>query len=132
MSEVCKISELTRNREHHVSTKHCVSTMICNPPQTFFFCDCSERPGRHVVFFFCDYSECPGPTDLENTLDVFTDNAFENIAFKQWISTDRCELITILKSTEEYIESLLEILLLLLCHSFIHSLQHRKLYYSKN
>jgi hypothetical protein len=33
--------------------------------------------------------------------------------------TDRCELITIVKSAEEYIESLLEILLLLLCHSFI-------------
>jgi hypothetical protein len=70
--------------------------------------------------FFHDCSECPGPTDLENTLEhVFTDNAIENIAFKQWISTDRCELITIVKSTEEYIESLLEILLLLLCHSFI-------------
>jgi hypothetical protein len=80
--------------------------MICNPSQT----NC----------FFCDCSECPGPTNLENTLkDVFTDNAIENITFKEWISTDRCELVTIVKSTEEFIESLLEKLLLLLCHSFI-------------
>jgi hypothetical protein len=107
MLEACKISELTRSSEHHLSTyQHCLSTMNCNPPQT----NC----------FFRDCSEFPGPTDLENTLeDVFTDNAIENIAFKQWISTHRCELITIVKSTEEYIESLLEILLLLLCHSFI-------------
>jgi predicted metal-binding protein len=75
--------------------------MICNPPQT----NC----------FFHDCSECPGPTDLENTLeDVFTDNAIENITFTQWILTDTCELITIVKSTEEFIKSLLEKLLLLL------------------
>jgi hypothetical protein len=80
--------------------------MICNPPQT----NC----------FFCDCSECPGPTDLKNTLEnVFTDNAIENITFKEWILTDRCELVTIVKSSEEFIESLLEKLLLLLCHSFI-------------
>jgi hypothetical protein len=80
--------------------------MICIQPQT----NC----------FFHDYSECPGPTDLENTLQyVFTDNATENIAFKQWISTDRCELITTVKSTEEYTEALLEIVTSNL--SFIHS-----------
>jgi hypothetical protein len=33
--------------------------------------------------------------------------------------TDRCELVTTVKSTEEFIESLLEKLLLLLRHSFI-------------
>jgi hypothetical protein len=36
--------------------------------------------------------------------DVFTDIAIENIALKQWILTDRCELITTVKSAEEYIE----------------------------
>jgi hypothetical protein len=55
MLEACKISELTRSSEDHLSTyQHCLSTMICNPPQT----NC----------FFRDYSECPGPTDLESTL----------------------------------------------------------------
>jgi hypothetical protein len=80
--------------------------MICNPPQT----NC----------FFHECSECPGPTNLENTLeDVFTDIATENITFKQWILTDRCELVTTVKPTVEFIESLLEKLLLLLHYSFI-------------
>jgi hypothetical protein len=62
--------------------------------------------------------------DLENSLeDLFTDNAIENITFKQWILTDRCELLIIVNSTEEFIESSLEKLLLLLRHS----LQHGKL-----
>jgi hypothetical protein len=85
MFEACKISELARIGEHHLSAyQHSLSTMICNPPRT----NC----------FFRDCSKCPGPTNLENTLeDVFTDNAIENITFKQWISTDRCELVTIVK-----------------------------------
>jgi hypothetical protein len=34
MLEACKISELTRSSEHHLSTyQHCLSTMICNPHQ---------------------------------------------------------------------------------------------------
>jgi hypothetical protein len=71
--------------------------------------------------FFRDCSESPEPTDLENTLeDVFTDNAIEKITFKLWISTDRWELVTTVKSTEEFIVSLLEKLLLLLHHSFIY------------
>jgi hypothetical protein len=106
MLEACKISELTGSNEHHLSTyQHCLSTMICIPPQT----NC----------FFRDCSECPGPTSLENTLeDVFTENGNENITFKQLILRDRCELVTIVKSSKEFIESLLEKLLLLLHHSF--------------
>jgi hypothetical protein len=84
-------------------------------------CKISElrRSSEHHLFFH-DCSECPEHTDLENTSeDVVTDIAIENITFKQWISTDRCELVTIVVSTKEFIESLLEKLLLLVCHSFI-------------
>jgi hypothetical protein len=42
--------------------------------------------------FFRGCSECPEPTDLENALDVFTDNAIENITFKKWISTVKVKL----------------------------------------
>jgi hypothetical protein len=49
----------------------------------------TRSSGHHLSFH--DLSEYPEPTDLENTLeDVFTDNAIENITFKQWISTDGC------------------------------------------
>jgi hypothetical protein len=69
--------------------------MICSPPRTnYYFRDCSEGPG---------------PTDLENTLEnVFIDNAIENITLQEWSSRDRCEIVTIVKSTEEFIEVLLE------------------------
>jgi predicted metal-binding protein len=84
-------------------------------------CKISEltRSSEHHLFF-CDCGECPGPTALENILeDVFADNAIEYITFKEWISTDRCKLVTTVKSSEEFIKSLLEKFLLLLRHSFI-------------
>jgi hypothetical protein len=85
--------------------------MICNPSQT----NC----------FFHDCSECTGPTDLENTVKaIFTDEAIRNITFKQWILTDRCELVTTVKSTEKFTESSFEKLLLLLHHSFIATYQN--------
>jgi tRNA A-37 threonylcarbamoyl transferase component Bud32 len=56
-----------------------------------------------------DCGECPGHINLEEILEImFTDNAVENITFKQWVSTDRCELETIVKSVGELIESLHE------------------------
>jgi hypothetical protein len=63
--------------------------------------------------------------------DVSTDNAIENNTFKQWISTDRCELGITVKTTEEFIESLLEKLLLLLHQPIIHSFQHSKAMFLK-
>jgi hypothetical protein len=58
--------------------------------------------------------------------DVCTDNSIENITFKECISTNRCELVTIVKSTEEFIETLLEKLLLLL-HSFKQAIYFKEL-----
>jgi hypothetical protein len=77
-------------QQHHMSTyQHCLSTVICSLPQT----NC----------FFCGCSECTGLNNLENTSeDVVTDNAIENISFKQWILTDRHEVVTTLRSTEEF------------------------------
>jgi hypothetical protein len=38
MLEACKIFELTGSSEHRLSTyQHCLSTIICNPPQTNCF-----------------------------------------------------------------------------------------------
>jgi hypothetical protein len=88
----------------------CECTIHQNVKLMLEACKISEltRSSEHHLFFR-DCSECPEPADLENTLeDVFTDNAFENITFKQWISTDRCLLLIIVKLTEEFIESLLE------------------------
>jgi hypothetical protein len=99
----------------------CVCTIHQNVKLMLEVCKISEltRTSEHH-HLSKKFGECPRPTDLENTLeDVFSDNAIESITFKQWISTDRCELVTIVKSTEEFIEPFLEKLLLLLRYSFI-------------
>jgi hypothetical protein len=71
------------------------------------------------IFFSHDCSECHRPTKLANTLEyVFTGNALENLTFKQQILTGRCELVTTIKSSEEFTDTLLEKLLLLLHYSF--------------
>lgn len=79
-------------------------TFLC--ASTFFSMICNLC---HTKCFFCDHSECPGCDNLENTLeDVFIDYAIENIAFKHWIFIDKYELVTTVKTTEEFIEWLLE------------------------
>jgi hypothetical protein len=84
---------------------------------------------RQIVFF-PNCSICSRPTDLQTAIeDVFTDNANENIIFKQWILTYKCELITIVKSTKNSCNDCWKN-----CHSYIiiHSLRNSKLCPSKN
>jgi hypothetical protein len=118
MTEGCSICGQTRSSEHHLSMcqQQCLSITICKPPKT----NC----------FFPNCSECPRPTDLQTALEnVFTDNANENIIFKQWILAYRCELITTVKSTKNSCNHWWKN-----CHFYfiIHSFQHRKLRPSKN
>lgn len=42
----------------------------------------------------------------------------EEICFKQWVHTDRAELITQIKATDEFLHSLVEKLLALKTHHF--------------
>jgi hypothetical protein len=102
---MCSVtSELTRRSEHHIfKYQHCLSSTICNSPRI----NCSYR--------VC--SECPEPTDLEGTLgDALSDKATANITFTQWISRDKCKLVATVQSSEAFIESLFEKLLLLFPH----------------
>jgi hypothetical protein len=96
MLEVCKISKLTRSSGGlplHIS----VLSLHYDLQST------SDK------LFVHDCGECAGPTNLENILEnVFTDNATQNITFKQWILTDRRESVTTVKSDEKFTESLLE------------------------
>lgn len=63
-------------------------------------------------------SECPGTETLLNTLKNEIDEMLEEICFKQWVNTDRAELITQIKSTDEFLESLVEKLVALKTHHF--------------
>lgn len=75
-------------------------------------------------------SECPGTEALLDNLKNEIDEMPEEICFKQWVNTDRAELITQIKATDEFLESLVEKLLALKTHHFTaktQSLYFRKL-----
>ena len=62
---------------------HCLARIICNPPQP----DC----------YFQIYSSCPGISGLKEHLHELMDsNMIESVQYKQWISTDRSTLETLL------------------------------------
>lgn len=66
---------------------------------------------------------CPGK---ENMLELFRDSEEDlpdHIEFKQWVTTDRAEMVTVFKSQEEYFELLVEKLENLKTHHYISKIQ---------
>jgi hypothetical protein len=99
-------SNFTQEHDYLKTYRHCLLLMICNPAQS--------------ACYFGKCTECPGSENLEQKIsDYFNDNEVENITFKQWISTDRSTLETLVKSSEDFTAVLIEKLQLLLQHSFI-------------
>ena len=52
----------------------------------------------------------------------------DSITYKQWVSVDRCNFETLTKSTEEFVETFVEQLIILKTHSFI--AQQQSAFYS--
>ena len=63
---------------------------------------------------------------------AFDDNVIDDIQYKQWTTTDRCNLVTVVKTTEEFIENRSARIPALLQHSFIASRQSKFLEKKKN
>lgn len=64
-------------------------------------------------------ADCPSPDVLRNILaKLFDDNNIETITYKQWTSTDRSTLETVIKNVDEFLDCLMESLDKLLSHSF--------------
>ena len=80
-----KIPELTANDDVPLKEYgHCLAKIICNPPQP----DC----------YFQTCSSCPGISDLKEHLYALMDeNIIDAVQYKQWVSTDRSALETIIK-----------------------------------
>lgn len=77
-----------------------------------------EAPTEQCYLRIC--SKCPGSDGLRGILtELFDDNNIDTITYKQWTSTDRSTLETIIKSTEEFVDTLVDSLVNLLTHSFI-------------
>ena len=84
----------------------------------FMVCDIDNEK---CMFDTC--TECPGPDALldilKNELDILPDE----VIFKQWVETDRAELITQVMPNEEFLNSLVDKLALLKFHHFVSKAQ---------
>lgn len=68
-------------------------------------------------------SECPGCDALLEVLINEIDNLPEEVVFKQWVQTDRADLITRLLPNDEFLNLLVEEIAKLKCHHFISKVQ---------
>ena len=102
-----RISELSAQEDVPLKTyNHCLSQIICNPPQT--------------TCYLGNCCSCPGVLGLKECLRKLMDENFvDTIIYKQWVSVDRCTLETLTTSADEFIDSFSEKLESLLPHSFI-------------
>ena len=93
---------------------HAIAKTMCN----------WSLPSCHLE----DCTKCPGKEPLRQMLErCFNEEEIEEIESKQWTATDRSTLQTIVQSTDEFTESLLDKLETLRRHGFIAKQQSRYL-----
>jgi hypothetical protein len=108
MLEGLKLFYLTTDSDTHLSSyQQCLIIMICNPPmQSCFFSECKDYPGSSKVTVI-----------LEN---IFEEN---NHYLQRVVNNNRSTLETIIKSSEDFLDTLTDKLSALLRYSFMAS-QH--------
>lgn len=107
MLEACKTNFGKTNSAELFSDYHSLlNKIICTDPSN--------------KCYFNECSNCPGVEKLKQQLKTIFDSCcVEQVIFKQWVSTDRCTLETLIKSGDEFIDALLQALTNLLRHSYI-------------
>ena len=98
--------------------RHCLAAMQCNPPREACFQD--------------ECSECPGSEPPKVRLHDFDSKGIDEVEFKQWISTDRSNLETVILSVEEFVALFSEMLNKLQRRDFIARRQAQLLQGTKN
>ena len=102
--------------EGDIEYHHLIAQLMCQPPSI----ECWQGE--------CD--KCNESDILSNKLlEIFSNLDIESITYKQWVSTDRTELVTITDCTGDFVEKLIGKLQILKTHQFIHS-QQTKYFYS--
>lgn len=77
-----------------------------------------ENPKEQCHLGSC--KNCPDTDVLRNILAaLFDENNIERITYKQWTSTDRSTLETVVKTVEEFLDTVIDSLVILRRHSFI-------------
>lgn len=115
------LKKLTKNLKDYEmeSYKDCFKKIVCS----------SESPYCYIGK--CKF--CPGTDNLIDTLrQLFEENNIVEIKYKQWISTDRDKLETMIQPTDDFLDLLSEKLKKLLPHSFISKQQNAFLTYKKS
>ncbi|XP_015185840.1 PREDICTED: uncharacterized protein LOC107071387 isoform X1 [Polistes dominula] len=101
------LSTLTRNTTVPlVHYSDCFKLILCSDPSPNCYLSKCEK--------------CPGIGGLQQLLEsVFDENAIDEINYKYWISSPRCSLETLTKSSSEFVEIFCEHINNLLPHDFI-------------
>lgn len=104
MIENTKLGALTNGQLN--TYKHCLAKMLCNPP--------------NINCYMSECRECPGVAPIRIIIEeAFEENLIENVTYRQWVSVDRCNLETLQKSNEDFINVFCEKLTLLVKHDFV-------------
>ena len=88
------------------SYDHCIARVICNPPQPKCYLN--------------ECRQCPGVATIKaSLLNLLDENTIDNITYQQWVNVDRSTLETICQTADDFVESFVEKLKILIPHSFI-------------
>ncbi|KAK3919732.1 Putative phosphoribosylaminoimidazole-succinocarboxamide synthase 2 [Frankliniella fusca] len=86
-----KLHEGAKDMEGLTSVSECLSMIICNVPKE----EC----------YFGTCKNCPGVSDIVEKIQLIFDlNMVSIVEYKQWVSVDRSDLITVTQDSDEYID----------------------------
>ena len=103
-----RLEALTDGEMKHY--RHCLAAMQCNPP--------------NVACFLGNCDQCPGTEPIHARLQAVTDeNEVDTVEIRQWTTTDRATLQTIVLPVDEFIEIFVAMLKKLMVHDFIAKMQ---------
>lgn len=100
-------------KEKYCTYEQCITSVLCKEPKS----KCN----------LLECAECPGIDKLNKELEeYFEPQMMENdvIEFNQWVSTDRCDLVTYAKSVQEFLQMFMNNLKKLIKHDFITKQQY--------
>ncbi|XP_034249688.1 uncharacterized protein LOC117650392 [Thrips palmi] len=93
--------------EKFCSYKDVMASVLCDPPTA----DC---------YLNACCPKCPGFQPLQKKMLEYLDaNFIDTLTYDQWTSTDRCDLETLLKKSDDFVETYIEKLKILLPHHHI-------------
>ena len=99
-----KITTLSEGAFSHY--QHCLAAIMCNPPR--------------IQCYLGKCKQCPGTDTLHLKLqDIMDTNMVDTVEYKQWTSTDRSTMESIVQPVDVFLQSFMKTLKTLKCHDLI-------------